>query len=163
SGRRSLTIHSAPDGSGEHELDSVWTRRASGTLAPAGGAVPEPPGGQAWPPPEAVQADLEGLYERLRVAGLGYGPVFQGLRAAWPDGEPWYAEVALPEDTDTRGYGIHPALLDAALHTLGLDPDGPGVRLPFAWAGIRLHASDASTVRVTITPTAPDTVSIAVA
>ena len=35
-----------------------------------------------------------------------------------PDPEVVYAEVALPADTDVSGYGIHPALLDAALHPL---------------------------------------------
>ena len=35
-----------------------------------------------------------------------------------PDPEVVYAEVALPAGTDVTGYGIHPALLDAALHPL---------------------------------------------
>ena len=42
------------------------------------------------------------------------------------------AEVVLPADTDISGYGIHPALLDAALHPLAAvlhndGADGAGV------------------------------------
>ena len=57
-----------------------------------------------------------GLYEQLAAAGYEYGPVFRGLRAAWRDGDDVYAEVALPGGVEVAGFGIHPALLDAALH-----------------------------------------------
>ena len=44
------------------------------------------------------------------------------------------------------GFGLHPALLDAALHA-GRAAGGPGdgrrAWLPFAWAGCRLHAAGA--------------------
>jgi len=51
--------------------------------------------------------------DRLREGGLGYGPVFQGLKAAWRDGDTLYADVALPEgmESDAASYGLHPALL----------------------------------------------------
>ena len=55
-------------------------------------------------------------------------------------------------------FGLHPALLDAALHAARLAggtgtpdgiPDGAGaVRLPFAWTGVSLHATGASALRV---------------
>ncbi|MFC9328318.1 SDR family NAD(P)-dependent oxidoreductase [Kitasatospora sp. NPDC057015] len=158
-GRRTLTVHSAPEDGDEQQLDLVWTRHASGTLLPA---APAPaPTGAAWPPPGAEPAALDGLYGRLADHGLGYGPVFQGLRAAWRDGDTWYAEVALPEGTDTAGFGLHPALLDAALHALGLAPDDVHTRIPFAWADVRLHATGAATLRVTLTPSAAtDTLAI---
>ncbi|MFY7569854.1 SDR family NAD(P)-dependent oxidoreductase [Streptomyces sp. WI04-05B] len=165
-GRRAVAVYSAPDSGDEQEVDAVWTRHAGGTLAPAEPAEPvtAPAQEQEWPPPQAVAADLDGLYDRLRDAGLCYGPVFRGLRAAWRHEDTWYAEAALDPSAETGGYGIHPALLDSALHTLGLvGGDGP-VRLPFAWAGIRLHATDATAVRVTIRPTgAADTVALFVA
>ena len=58
---------------------------------------------------------------RLAERGYRYGGLFRSLRGigaepARPDVV--YAEVALPADTDITGYGIHPALLDAALHPL---------------------------------------------
>ncbi|WP_398878585.1 polyketide synthase dehydratase domain-containing protein, partial [Streptomyces prunicolor] len=71
-----------------------------------------------WPPEGAVAVPVDGLYERLAEAGYEYGPVFQGLRSAWRDGELVYAEVVLPDEPvgSAQGFGIHPALLDAALH-----------------------------------------------
>ena len=41
--------------------------------------------------------------------------MFQGVRAVWRRGEEFFAEVALPEETAASGFGLHPALLDAAL------------------------------------------------
>ncbi|MFB6894395.1 beta-ketoacyl synthase N-terminal-like domain-containing protein, partial [Kitasatospora sp. NPDC056327] len=153
-GRRALTVHSAPEDGDEQQLDLVWTRHAGGTLVPA----VAPPAGPAptadWPPAGAEPAVLHGLYERLADHGLAYGPVFRGLRAAWRDGDTWYAEVALPEGTDTTGFGVHPALLDAALHALGLAPDDVHTRIPFTWADVTLRATGATVLRVTLTPSA---------
>ncbi|MGO4754940.1 KR domain-containing protein, partial [Streptomyces sp. 2MCAF27] len=64
------------------------------------------------------------------------------------------------------GFGIHPALLDAALHAVGglrqdQDQDqGPGARIPFAWQDVALHAVGASSLRVRLTPTGSDGVSV---
>ena len=70
----------------------------------------------------AVPVDIGGLYEALAAGGYGYGPAFRGLRAAWRRGEDVFAEVALPEDAaaEAGSFGVHPALLDAALHAAGL-------------------------------------------
>ncbi|WP_043510088.1 polyketide synthase dehydratase domain-containing protein, partial [Actinoalloteichus caeruleus] len=46
------------------------------------------------------------------------------------------------------GFGVHPALLDAALHGVALF-DGEG-GLPFAWSGVSVFAVGATTVRVRI-------------
>ena len=91
-------------------------------------------------------------------SGLEYGPAFQGLRGAWRRGEEVFAEVALAGDrlAQADSFGLHPALLDAALHAsgFGLDDtaDGEGersaVRLPFSWSGVRCYASGASSLRV---------------
>nr|WP_242432715.1 polyketide synthase dehydratase domain-containing protein [Streptomyces sp. Root1310] len=102
----------------------------------------------------------------MTESGYGYGPVFQGLRAAWRRGEELFAEVALPaeEAEAAAGFGIHPALLDAALHAglVGQEPDGQ-VRLPFVWSGVTLFAQGASSVRVRLLPTGEDSVSVQVA
>ncbi|WP_169726879.1 type I polyketide synthase, partial [Mycobacterium szulgai] len=91
-----------------------------------------------------------------------YQPHYQGVRALGQhptNPDLVYAEIALPADTDITGYGIHPALLDAALQplaTLGQsDPTGP--RLPFALTGITLHATTATHLHVHLTRTHPDT------
>ncbi|MDX2967499.1 polyketide synthase dehydratase domain-containing protein, partial [Streptomyces acidiscabies] len=86
----------------------------------------------------------------LADAGYGYGPAFQGLRAAWRRGEEVFAEVRLPgEVTDRAGeFGIHPALFDAALHAAVFLPGDVEGGLPFAWSGVSLHASGAQSLRV---------------
>ncbi|MFJ4923842.1 SDR family NAD(P)-dependent oxidoreductase [Streptomyces sp. NPDC088725] len=143
-GRRALTISSAPDGG------TTWTRHASGTLTPT--SAPAPDTLTPWPPPAADALPVEGLYETLAEAGYGYGPAFRGLRAAWRSGDDLYADVALPgEHTGSTGdFGLHPALLDAALHTLRAGGwfAGAAPLLPFHWSGVRLHATGATRLRV---------------
>ncbi|MEV6927914.1 SDR family NAD(P)-dependent oxidoreductase [Dactylosporangium sp. NPDC051485] len=149
-----VEIFSRPDGD-DH---TAWTRHASGLLG-EGAAEPEPWAG-AWPPAgEAVE--LDELYERLAERGYGYGETFQGLRAAWRAGDVVHAEVRLPEGLDAGGYGLHPALLDAALHVVHLDrADGGGVDLPFAWGGVALHARGATALRVRLARNADGTVAL---
>ncbi|MGV9292374.1 SDR family NAD(P)-dependent oxidoreductase, partial [Streptomyces sp. NPDC003719] len=76
----------------------------------------------------------------------------------------WFAEVVLPEGAEVSGYGIHPALLDAALHTLAAASGGAvdEVRLPFNFAGVGLYATGATAVRVRLAPVdeSGDTVSL---
>ena len=108
-----------------------------------------------------------GLYEGLAAGGYGYGPAFRGLRAAWRRGDEVFAEVALPEESPAAGsFGLHPALLDAALHAAG-HRRGPAsrcgeVRLPFAWTGVRCSGG-ASALRVRLVQDAGGGVSLAAA
>ncbi|MFJ9853245.1 type I polyketide synthase [Streptomyces sp. NPDC101150] len=153
-GRRPVSVHA-------REGEGPWTLHASGALAPA----PEAASFDAavWPPQGAEPLDAAGCYERFADAGFEYGPVFQGLRAAWRLGEDIYAEVGLPEGTDGDAYGLHPALFDAALHAGLLGGGGADeAAVPFSWNGVTLHASGASQVRVRIRPTESGT-SIALA
>ncbi|MCX5195606.1 SDR family NAD(P)-dependent oxidoreductase [Streptomyces sp. NBC_00249] len=160
-GRRTVQVHSRPDGASP---DEPWSTHAVGVLATE---PPVRPGlGEElspWPPAAARPVPLEGYYERLTELGFGYGPVFQGLRGLWQrDGEV-FAEVALPQDTPVDGFGVHPALLDSALHAVGLGgllPDTGQGRIPFAWSGVRLDATGATSLRVRLTSPAPDTVSL---
>ncbi|MFE5486869.1 SDR family NAD(P)-dependent oxidoreductase, partial [Streptomyces sp. NPDC056527] len=150
--RRAFTIHARGD-----EAES-WTRHASGTLTAATTA----PEALPWPPP-GEPVDLTGLYEDLRTHGYAYGPTFQGLTAAWRDGDDLYAEIALPEETDPLGHPVHPALLDAALHPLLLDLVGgapDSVRLPFSWSDVALHATGAGRLRVRLTRSGADTIAL---
>ncbi|MGW5433928.1 SDR family NAD(P)-dependent oxidoreductase [Streptomyces sp. NPDC004059] len=141
-GVRPVTVHSRTDGS------ATWTRHATGSLS----AAPQPPAARpaAWPPPGATALDVTDAYARLAEQGYDYGPLFQGLRAAWADGENLYADVALPESAGDAGrYRLHPALLDAALHVESLGGTEPGETLiPFAWEGVRVHRPGAVAVRV---------------
>ncbi|KJY41858.1 hypothetical protein VR41_10550, partial [Streptomyces sp. NRRL B-1568] len=153
-GLRPVTVFSRPE---EAADDAPWTCHADGLLA-APGQAPVPAADAAWPPAGAVAVDTSGLYEQLAATGLQYGPLFQGLRAAWraADGEV-FAEIALPEGTDPGTFGLHPALLDAALHAIGLAEFVPGSdspQLPFSWSSFALHATGASALRVRVAPAA---------
>jgi len=62
--------------------------------------------------------------------------------------------VALSEGTDVAGFGLHPVLLDAALHLVARPGDDgeAGPLLPFAWTDTVVHATGATTARVRIAP-----------
>ncbi|MFF4583840.1 type I polyketide synthase, partial [Streptomyces sp. NPDC001373] len=165
-GRCVLELHSRPE---DPVASRDWTRHAGGTLSAA--AAPPPVASElaAWPPRGAEPVATDHLYELLDDLGFGYGPVFRGLTEAWRHGDSLYAAAALPAPTapDADTYGLHPALLDAALHAswLGLlsgTDTGQGL-LPFSWSGVGLHATGAPAVRVRLTPAGPDTVSVLVA
>ena len=101
--------------------------------------------------------DVSDLYPSLAQAGLEYGPVFRAVRAAWRRGEEVFAEVALPEGTPVAGFGVHPALLDAALHVSSLTvqrESAQGPSLPFAWNDVAVHAAGAAAARVRARPSA---------
>jgi acyl transferase domain-containing protein len=136
--------------------DGPWTCHARGLLSPAGQAGPQAATDTAgeetvWPPAGAVPVSLEGFYEGLAAAGLGYGEAFRGLSAAWRRGDEVFAEAVLPEAAgDGAGFGLHPALLDAVLHAAGLTGvggAGGGMMVPFAWTGVVLHAAGTGVLR----------------
>ncbi len=152
-GRREVRVYSRPD-----DGDDAWVCHATGVLTPEPTAAPEGLVG-AWPASGAVPVAVEGFYERMSAAGYAYGPAFQGLRSVWRDGDDLLAEVALPEAAGSPdGYGIHPALLDAALHPAllldwGGEPQDDGkLWLPFTWNRVGLWAAGADTVRVRVSP-----------
>jgi acyl carrier protein len=84
-------------------------------------------------------------------------------------GEEVFAEVVLPEGErlEAGRYGLHPALLDAALQSTNFGavrrPEPGEVLLPFAWNRYVLHARGASALRVRSVPVGPDTISISLA
>ncbi|MEV7046561.1 type I polyketide synthase, partial [Amycolatopsis sp. NPDC051061] len=130
--RRAFGIYTRGDG---------WVRHASGFLATGLSTSDDL---TQWPPAGALP--IEDFYGRRAAAGFAYGPTFQGLRAAYRAGDDVYAEVALPAGTSADGWGLHPALLDAALHALAF-ADLPDM-LPFSWSGVSLHATGATELRV---------------
>ncbi|TCO44763.1 acyl transferase domain-containing protein [Actinocrispum wychmicini] len=151
SGRRALTVHSSTD-------DAPWTRHATGVLGPVRAT---PVDLTEWPPAGADAIEVAGIYDDQPEGGVEYGPAFQGLAAAWHRGDEMFAEVELPVD-DTMA--LHPALLDAALHVLGLAFTQENQSyLPFSWSGVALHASGATRIRVRLTGSGPDSVSLDVA
>ncbi|WP_199889915.1 type I polyketide synthase, partial [Streptomyces badius] len=160
---RPFAVYSRPVGS---LPDTPWTQHATGLLG-----EPARPGDFSlaqWPPPGARPVDVRDAYEQLAERGYDYGPTFQGLRAVWRAGTDVYAEVTLPDDTDASRFGIHPALLDAALHAIDYgELTGPvregEITLPFSWNGVSLFAQGATTLRVRLSPAGKDSVAIEVA
>ncbi|WP_253774290.1 type I polyketide synthase [Goodfellowiella coeruleoviolacea] len=145
SGTRAVAVHSAgPDG--------TWVANATGVLAPDDGAAG--PDLADWPPAGASAIDVSSLYPDLDAVGYSYGDTFRCVRAAWRAGSELCAEIALrDEDRDAAArYGIHPALLDAAMHVLAAAGTGDSLRLPFAWTGVRLAATGATAARVRLSP-----------
>jgi acyl transferase domain-containing protein/acyl carrier protein len=148
-GEHEVAIHSRP-APAPGEEPGEWTLHASGAMR-AGPAADSPAPLSSWPPPGAEQLQAELLYDRLAEAGFDYGSAFQGLDAAWRLGDEVYAEVRLaPEEAEQAGrFAIHPALLDSALHPLGLlTSEEPELRLPFAWNGVSLRAGGLEALRV---------------
>ncbi|WP_405854126.1 SDR family NAD(P)-dependent oxidoreductase [Streptomyces sp. NBC_01515] len=162
-GTRTVAVYSAREDNGGGIGADTWTRHATGTLgaAPAGSAETAGFDVSVWPPAgaEQVPLDVTGFYEELLGHGYAYGPAFQGLRAVWRRGEELFAEVVLPDELrdSAARFGLHPALLDAALHTeaFAQSDDGHNV-LPFAWNRLVLHAAGASSLRVRIAPQGQD-------
>ncbi|RCG16179.1 SDR family NAD(P)-dependent oxidoreductase, partial [Streptomyces reniochalinae] len=159
-GVRNVSVHSRD----EDDLDGAWTLHASGALGTAPATSPRST--TQWPPTGAASVDLTDAYTFLLDRGYAYGPVFRGLRAMWRRGEELFAEVELPEQAhaDAARFGLHPALLDAAMHAPLLDDrrlDGaPRTVLPFTWSGATLHSAGAASLRVHITRTGGDSVSL---
>ncbi len=146
-----IRIHSRPQG----EEGAQWTLHAQGLLSSESPEAPAPL--KQWPPQGAQAIETAGLYEELAEIGFEYGPAFQGLQAAWREGEDLYAEVTLaPEQQSEAGaYAIHPALLDSAGHAAlqqiaaGASEDGKaGPALPFAWHDVGVHSPGVGTLRV---------------
>ncbi|MFD8726228.1 type I polyketide synthase, partial [Streptomyces sp. NPDC059629] len=163
-GSRTVDVYSLREEAADEAGQGEWTRHATGllsTAAPAGGTAPAVDFA-AWPPAGAQPVAIEDFYTDLVARGYAYGPAFQGLRGVWRRGDELFAEAALPPEQRENAdkFGIHPALLDAALHTNAFaNPDDDRKVLPFAWNGLVLHALGASALRVRVAPSGPDALS----
>nr|WP_328841771.1 type I polyketide synthase [Streptomyces europaeiscabiei] len=164
-GRRRFTVASRPALAEGEAAAPHWTRHADGVLSDADtkGAVGSGLTG-AWPPAGAEPVDLTGFYDAVALDGFTYGPSFQGLRTMWRSGRDLFGEVELPEPfrAEAAHYGVHPALLDAALHTALVGATGEQVRLPFAWQGVRLHRTRAAALRVRLSPAGDNALAVLV-
>ncbi|MEV7360327.1 SDR family NAD(P)-dependent oxidoreductase, partial [Kitasatospora sp. NPDC091276] len=153
-GTRPLSCYTRP----EDAVDGPWTCRATGTLA-----VGEAEGGfdaSAWPPADAVAVDLEDCYDPL-----DHGSAFRTLQAVWQRGDEVFAEAVLPgRAEDAAPYGLHPALLEAAVQIAALTEADGGERLvPTDWRDVALHATGAAVVRLRVARAGADAVSVEVA
>ncbi|WP_217170922.1 type I polyketide synthase, partial [Streptomyces sp. AC512_CC834] len=163
SGARTVTVHSRP----ETEVGGGWLLHAQGSVGD-GAAARSGEDLAVWPPAGALPVGVGDAYDLLLRQGYAYGPVFQGLKAAWRRGDDVFAEVELPSESwdEASRFGLHPALLDAAMHAALVDEsgdrDGEPV-LPFVWNQVALHATGATRLRVCITPDGENSVAVEVA
>ena len=137
-----------------------WILNAEGELGVASSA----PGSDLsiWPPVGALEVDVADAYAELSARGYEYGPAFRGLKAMWRRGDEVFAEVAIPQELQANGLGVHPVLLDGALHAVVMSrEDNEGeMALPFSWQKVSLHASGASAVRARLAPNGTSSMSI---
>jgi acyl transferase domain-containing protein/acyl carrier protein len=168
SGARSLGVYSRPQDPFAEGVSSEqeWTRHASGLLAPHDALAGERAAvedqaaalaGVSWPPQGAVAVDIDDFYGRVADVGFDYGPAFSGLRAAWRRGNEVFAEAALSEDQrrEAETFGLHPALLDAALQVASVwlfgqtaEQQKLGVHVPFSFGRVSLRTAGVSSLRV---------------
>ncbi|MFF4085175.1 type I polyketide synthase, partial [Streptomyces sp. NPDC001777] len=145
----------------EEAVDGAWRQHASGELLEhhADQVDDEARELRQWPVPGAESVRLDDYYEQFDGLGLAYGPAFQGLTELWRKDDTVYALVRLPDEVQAGEYGVHPALLDAALHGLaalrpqtGAEDEGGdrGVLLPFAWNGVECSAVRSAALRVRV-------------
>ena len=155
-GSRGLSIYSRAEDAAE---GASWRLHAQGVLASEAveqEAAAEETGLEIWPPVGGEPIDLTGHYAALAGRGYGYGPSFQGLVEAWRVGDAVYGRAVLAEALRSSAdeYGLHPALLDSALHVLSFDRvAGAGgsegsLLLPFEWSEVSLAATGARELRI---------------
>ena len=151
-GRRTVAVYTQPETAADGERG--LTGHARGTLVPD---TAEPaPWPAAWPPPGAEPVTADELYTHLAGIGYDYGPAFQGIQAAWRDGDGIYTEVALPDEHagQAHEFGAHPALLDAAIQGGAVLLTGGGGNravMPFSWSGVQLSRPGTARLRVRVT------------
>ncbi|MCV7146066.1 type I polyketide synthase [Mycobacterium riyadhense] len=164
SGQRSLAVYSLGS-----QPDSQWVLHAHGILAAKAEPAAPIPDLAVWPPAGATAVDVTDVYQQLALRGYDYGPAFQGLRAMWRRGREIFAEVAIADGAGmaVSSYGIHPALLDAALHS-GMhlaesEADSEQMMLPYCWQQVSLHGVGAERVRVRMAPAGQGAVTLQLA
>ena len=144
-GSRSLSIYSRLEDASE---GASWTLHAQGVLGEAAeqeAAEDEGDSGlEAWPPAGGESIDLTGLYAAVAGSRVRLWAVVPGAGEAWRVGDVVYGRAVLPEalSSSAEEYGLHPALLDAALHVLSFAPVG-GRQRRFGAAAVRVVGGDA--------------------
>ncbi|MCX5016602.1 SDR family NAD(P)-dependent oxidoreductase [Streptomyces sp. NBC_00555] len=138
-GRRPVTLHGKAEGTG------TWSTHAEGVLVDAFG--PEP---TDWSVPALPAVDLAGFYEGFAAQGVDYGAAFHGVAELRGQGGTACGVVRLPAG-EPGGFGVHPALLDAALQVMrAAVPASAEAQLPFQFTDVRLYATGATELRVRV-------------
>jgi len=117
------------------DIGGEWTRHAAGHVGPIVPADRDTGDFAIWPPEAAEPIPLEDSAD--------VGPTFRGLNAVWRRGDDVFVEAALPEQSVAGAavFGLHPAVLDAALQAVA------GPRVPSLWSDVSLYAAGATMLR----------------
>jgi acyl transferase domain-containing protein/short-subunit dehydrogenase/acyl carrier protein len=142
-GARSFNIYARSEHTG---ASGAWTCHAQGTLA-ASQELCEPDGAPwEYPPAGAEAAPVDAMYEVLAARGLAYSGVFRSVQSVYRRADEWFARLTLPPAApDAERYGLHPALLDGALHAAVASRDAA---LPERYRGISLGLKGARELHV---------------
>ena len=159
-GRRAVSVYSRGG-----DAEAEWSLHAQGVLSSAAPELSDVSDVSVWPPVGAQAVEVVDVYGQMAQWGYEYGPAFQGLQVVWRRGEELFAEIAVPEDAgvEVSGFGVHPMLLDSALHAVVLAGQGAQTALPFAWEGVTLHATGATALRARIAPAGVNALSVQLA
>ncbi len=135
-GRRHFSIRLDAEADGGHRVEiygredgarEEWVRHASAVAVPAT-ATPRVDA-DGWAGRFTVAVPVAEHYAALAEDGLHYGPLFRGVHKLWQSTEApdeALAEVRLPGGNDAADYAVHPALLDACFHAIGVAQRGAG-------------------------------------
>ncbi|MDC3955567.1 type I polyketide synthase [Polyangium jinanense] len=149
------TIHSRASASAQ---SGAWTTHAKGVARPLDEAAEVP-----FVDLDAVRARCreviapEEAYEALAQVGLAYGPAFRAMRELHRGPREALSHVVLDAAMVPPGdaYGLHPVLLDAALHTLFglLEISAVDTHVPFAFGEIDVFGTGATEAYVHVQAT----------
>lgn len=121
-----LVVTPKDDGSATFEVFSrtadghgEWTSHAGGRMVRDTAALTEPMADARARC--TVTVDVDAYQQRMQDVGLDYGPSFRALTAALRGERQAFGELHLPADDALAGrLSVHPGLLDAAFHLIGL-------------------------------------------
>ncbi|HET9954840.1 MAG TPA: type I polyketide synthase, partial [Polyangiaceae bacterium] len=144
---------------------TAWTRHATARAIPvsadvSGAALPKVPVGTLRARC-STSVDVERLHAGFLTGGIQYGSAFRGLRYVSRGEREVIAELELHSSLSAQGYGVHPALLDAALQAsaalLPLEATGQAF-LPFGCERYRVQraAADNALVHVELIDASPE-------
>ncbi|MFC0105878.1 beta-ketoacyl synthase N-terminal-like domain-containing protein [Kibdelosporangium aridum] len=112
-----------------------------------------------WSQTPDCDEPVTGFYDRLRSAGIDYGPAFTGVTEAYRGEDSATVTISLPETAPRIGYLIHPSILDACLQGIAaaVPSAEPDVRyVPMELGHVRLLGDPGSGVRAYISVTNGD-------
>jgi acyl transferase domain-containing protein len=119
-----------------------WAVNAEGRVV-AGGPRPDPFDITGARSRAGERIDGPGHYAASAARGGAYGPAFQGVVEVFTGGNECLGLIEAPAEIDTGPYGIHPAVLDAAVQVpaLHLDQEDARLWLPVSLDRLQLYGA----------------------